>query len=269
MIDEGNLLRKASGFRDIRQIEKDYLLTMIPREISSVFTTEIIFKGGTCLKYFYNLNRFSEDLDFAVDPSRTGEMIGRVYDKINAVFDNLNEQYSVVEREHRGHREGDNVVGVNFEIRVRWPLNARTGQLQNIKIDLSTGNDLVLEPDTKFLLPQYEDITVFSILVMKVDEIVSEKVAAILEKSRMRDIYDLYFLLHVRGAKFNEELVISKMEKRNESFDRNNLIRKISEANNKKRWKSELSYLVDPLPEISEVTDLLNKIIEEDFFHLV
>ena len=64
MIDERTLLDLSGRFRDSRQLERDYLLTLLLSEIYRVFSTDLIFKGGTALKYFYGLNRFSEDLDF-------------------------------------------------------------------------------------------------------------------------------------------------------------------------------------------------------------
>ena len=65
MIDESLLLEQSNKFQDIRQLEKDYLLTLFLYEIYNEFNNDLIFKGGTSLKYFYNLNRFSEDLDFS------------------------------------------------------------------------------------------------------------------------------------------------------------------------------------------------------------
>ncbi len=65
MIDEKTLMQYSYKFQDIRQLEKDYLLALLLYEIYNEFDDELIFKGGTSLKYFYNLNRFSEDLDFS------------------------------------------------------------------------------------------------------------------------------------------------------------------------------------------------------------
>lgn len=57
MIDEGILLEQSSKFKDLGQLEKDYLLTLLLYEIYTVFNNEMIFKGGTSLKYFYNLHQ--------------------------------------------------------------------------------------------------------------------------------------------------------------------------------------------------------------------
>ena len=59
MIDEYGLMEFSDRFRDTRQLERDYLLNLLLHEIYSVFANELVFKGGTALKYFYSLNRFS------------------------------------------------------------------------------------------------------------------------------------------------------------------------------------------------------------------
>ena len=52
MIDEKTLMQHSYKFQDIRQLEKDYLLTLLLYEIYNEFDDELIFKGGTSLKYF-------------------------------------------------------------------------------------------------------------------------------------------------------------------------------------------------------------------------
>ena len=56
-------------------IEKDYYISLVLRALShSAYNQQIVFKGGTSLSKAYNLiNRFSEDVDFAVI---SGEMTG-------------------------------------------------------------------------------------------------------------------------------------------------------------------------------------------------
>lgn len=182
-----------------------------------------------------------------------------LYEKINSALDNLNIQYKVIEREHRGNKVEGKVTSVNFEIRVQGPLNRRLGRLQNIKLDISTRNDVLLSPDTKYLLPIYQDITTFTVPVMNVKEIVTEKVASILERDKMRDIYDLYFLLILRGIEYDESMVVEKMSRRKEVFDKEGLHRNIKSALNRMKWRSELAYLVNPVPDNNAVVRSLER----------
>ena len=103
MIDEKTLMQHSYKFQDIRQIEKDYLLTLLLYEIYNEFDDELIFKGGTSLKYFYNLNRFSEDLDFSYLSEK--KSLNSIYVKMNRALKHVNLQYDIINTEHRGHKE--------------------------------------------------------------------------------------------------------------------------------------------------------------------
>lgn len=56
------LISRKTGLT-LYQQEKDYLLRLLLYNYYKKFK-DVVFKGGTCLKYLYGLNRFSEDLDF-------------------------------------------------------------------------------------------------------------------------------------------------------------------------------------------------------------
>ncbi len=259
MIDEYSLMESASRFRDIRQLERDYLLVLLLHELSSAFAKELIFKGGTALKYFYNLNRFSEDLDFSY--STKGDLADkkRLSGRIEAALDSFGRQYKITEKEHRANKEGGEIAGINYGIRVEGPLNHRLNQLQNIKIDISLRSDVILKPEPRYFSPAYQDIATFSVNVMDINEILAEKVAAALERTRMRDLYDLYYLLVIRKIKYDETLVEEKMRKRGEEFKSGALAEKLEIVKNKMKWRSELAYLVTPLPDNMEVAQKLKE----------
>ncbi len=111
MIDKKTLMQHSYKFQDIRQLEKDYLLTLLLYEIYNEFDDELIFKGGTSLKYFYNLNRFSEDLDFSYLSKK--HSLNSIYAKMNRALKHVNLQYDIMSMDHRGHKAGDTVVGIN------------------------------------------------------------------------------------------------------------------------------------------------------------
>lgn len=257
MIDEGTLLEFSNRFRDVRHLEKDYLLTLILFEISSQFAREVIFKGGTALKFFYGLNRFSEDLDFSYLGGNDTAGRNKLAKKMEAVLNHVNLQYEVVGREHRGNKVGGKVVGINYEVRIKGPLNQKSKQLQNINVDFSTRDDVVRKEELKYITPFYQDLVTFSIPVMQLEEIVAEKVAAILERDKMRDIYDLHYLLSVRGAKFDTDLVREKLRLRGSKYEPDTLRVKVEGVRNS-TWRSELAYLVQPLVDSSKaVSELL------------
>jgi predicted nucleotidyltransferase component of viral defense system len=261
MIDEYQLMGFLNRFRDARQLERDYLLVLLLHEIYSVFTRELVFKGGTALKYFYNLNRFSEDADFSFAPSKGIHDRRALMATLGTALDNFDRQYQITERESRAGKASDAIMGINYEIRVKGPLNQRSGQLQNINIDVSLRPDLLTAPELKYLTPLYPDIGTFSLPVMDINEILAEKTAAIIERTRMRDIYDVYYLLAIKGVNYNEKLLKEKMHKRKERFEPEVLLEKLKAAEDKMRWRSELAYIVSPLPDSHIVVSQLKRLM--------
>ena len=256
MIDEKTLMQHSYKFQDIRQLEKDYLLTLLLYEIYNEFDDELIFKGGTSLKYFYNLNRFSEDLDFSYLSEK--KSLNSIYVKMNRALKHVNLQYDIINTEHRGHKEGDTLVGINFELRIKGPLYNKLNYMENIDIDLSLRNDVILPPDIKYLVPSYPDIPMFPVPVMNLNEIVSEKVASIIERDKMRDIYDLYFLIKFLNLQPDLKLINTKFDMRGNKFNSKDFLDTIGNALNSAKWKSELSFLISPLPDSKEVVKIIN-----------
>lgn len=197
------------------------------------------------------------DLDFSCTGAYGTHGRRLLNDGINSASDTLNLQYPVTEREHRGNKAEGRVIGVNFEIGVRGPLSGRLGRLQNIKPDISTREDVLSNPGTKYLLPVYQDITTFTVSVMNIEEILAEKIASIFERDKMRDTHDLYFLLIIKGIEYDEAIVMKKMCRRKEIFDKDELLRRINEALNRVKWRSELSYLVNPPPDNKLIVESL------------
>ncbi len=261
MMDEYSLMEFADRFKDIRQLERDYLLVFLLHEVYSTFANELIFKGGTAIKYFYNLNRFSEDIDFSYIPSKDIPDRKHLVERFDKIFDSFSNQYYITGKEYRTNKSDKEIIGMNYVIRVKGPLNQKLDQLQNIKIDISLRNDIIFKPDLKYLSPIYPDITTFSLSVMNINEILAEKIAAIIERTKMRDIYDSHYLLAVRKLVYDESLVVKKMHKRKERFSKEELKKKLDEAKNRMKWRSELAYIVNPLPDniriISELEEYL------------
>ena len=71
------LTESVTGFR-AQLIEKDYLCTLVLRDLTGLFGQGLIFKGGTSLsKVHTEFLRLSEDLDFCVSISPDARRSGR------------------------------------------------------------------------------------------------------------------------------------------------------------------------------------------------
>ncbi|ODS38306.1 hypothetical protein BEH94_09725 [Candidatus Altiarchaeales archaeon WOR_SM1_SCG] len=86
MIEINDLMRtaKLKGITNRGYAEKDYLQDILLLSLSKNTKNELVFKGGTCLYKFYNIDRFSEDLDFScMKDFNVGRLIKKVIADMN------------------------------------------------------------------------------------------------------------------------------------------------------------------------------------------
>lgn len=131
------------------------------------------FKGGTCAYFFYNLPRFSVDLDFDIlsfDEKKKEE----VFEKLIKII----EKYGTVKDKHIKR----------FTI---FALLSYGENDLNIKIEINTRQS-IKDIENKYELKEYLGI---SMLVAKKDYLFAGKLSALTLRTTtaMRDIYDFYY----------------------------------------------------------------------------
>jgi predicted nucleotidyltransferase component of viral defense system len=156
-----------------------------------------VFKGGTCLKKcYFETYRFSEDLDFTLrDPAqlevdflreRFSRLSAALYDEtgIELPVDLL--RFEVWETA-RGGRAGEG------RISYRGPIAPRGGDLPRIKLDLTADETVVLPPVTRLAAHAYSDMPAegISARCYAFEELFGEKIRALRERARPRDLYDV------------------------------------------------------------------------------
>lgn len=260
MIDELTLLSFSDFFADKRQLEKDYLINLMLKTISvSKLSNLLEFKGGTALYMFHGLDRFSEDMDFTY----IGEPV-ELYKKIDSlmkpIIKNFNLSYNV--RKNKGNltvkdKKGA-PMGIRTELFIEGPLFRSTGVGHKIKIDISARHDALLKPEAARMTSRYSDIGAILIYKMPIAEILAEKLCAIIEREKARDLYDAYFIMKNLGVQYNENMLVEKLKKRKEGFERAKLLYKINDLN-EHVWKEELFYLVKGLPALGGVKIFVEK----------
>jgi len=235
-------IAKKNNLKPFQQ-EKHYIQTIILSGIYSSLTNELVFKGGTALFFFYGLNRFSEDLDFT--KFKNFDM-KKVKESIRNTFELLNIPNRI--------KEMKTPAGKKIKIKAEGPLYR--GELSEcvVDLDISNRNDLVLEAETKEVIPIYNDVRPFTISVMQKEEILSEKIRAVIKRDKARDVYDLWFLLK-KGIDFDLNLVNKKMKYYKEKFDYDEL--KLNIIKSKKYWNSDLKGLLPVVPSFNEASKLI------------
>ncbi len=262
MIDEASLMEFSHYFPDNRQLEKDYLLNFMLKIISiNKISNYLDFKGGTSLYMFNGLDRFSEDLDFTY--LKTDKIVNKNIDMlIDPVIKDFQLSYKI--NKNKGNiitkNNKGNISGIRTEIVVEGPLFQKTGTRQRIKIDISTRNDILFKPENAKMESKYNDIGMIILYKMPLNEILAEKFCAIIERSRARDLYYIYFLLKNKNIEFNKKIFMEKLEKREEYFSNEILIKNIYNIT-ENAWKEELGYIIKDLPGLNDViTFIIDKI---------
>lgn len=199
MIDPRDIRDLASSLSlDERVVEKDYVLGWLLAGIAndSQLSQTWIFKGGTCLKKMhFETYRFSEDLDFTLTQSehldepflleRFREIAAWVYDQSGIRIPSEMLRFELYDNP-RGGRNGEGRV--YYQGPLRSPYN-----LPKIKLDITADEVLVLDPERYRVFHPYADDPPDGIWVQSYayTELFAEKIRALHERARPRDLYDV------------------------------------------------------------------------------
>jgi len=227
---------KKKGLKNREHIEKDYFQDKLLYWIFKL-TNNLVFKGGTALYKLYNMPRFSEDLDFTLLEPRE-----RIEDKIIKIAEKLNAEINVKKLK----------TSLLFILRFKGILTS----YNTIRIDVSLKNKAFLGFDLKSYVPDYIDIKPFSLKILKLKEMVAEKIHSLLARKNARDLYDLFFLLRI--SRFDKKLVEEKLKIFGMRFDANLIKKQINEI--KPIWEAELKpFVLDELLDFNVAKDFVIK----------
>jgi predicted nucleotidyltransferase component of viral defense system len=242
MLDRSQLqeLTAASGF-NLWQTEKDYVQHVFLLFLSAESKEELVFKGGTALQKVYGLNRFSLDLDFTSRNNGEEEIVKRIVRDME-VF-GLAAEFSRVEKFKD--------ISKTLVLRIKGPLfDGSDRSITLLRVEVSLRRDLVLEPEVREIVPIYPDVRPYLVQVMRLEEILAEKVRAIFYRGRASDLYDLWFLLR-KGVKMDLKLVNTKLSYYKTVFSSEEFRRKIRELEN--TWVEELKPVTTFVPRFKTV----------------
>jgi len=200
MIDRAELLGLANELGlQARVVEKDYVLGWILAGIArdEELSRSWLFKGGTCLKKcFFETYRFSEDLDFTVTEATqldSDYLLARfkalgawLYDETGLELPPELLRFDVYDLK-TGGRAGEG------RIAYRGPIAPRGGDLPRIRIDLTADEHVVLPSVIRAVTHPYSDAPEGGITARcyAFEELFGEKVRALAQRARPRDLYDV------------------------------------------------------------------------------
>ncbi|OGA62707.1 MAG: hypothetical protein A3G81_15665 [Betaproteobacteria bacterium RIFCSPLOWO2_12_FULL_65_14] len=189
-------------------VEKDYVLGWMLAGISQHPRTRDswVFKGGTCLKKcYFETYRFSEDLDFTLlDGSHVAQEFLReafngiaqwIYDESGIELPDAARSIEIYANP-RGRNSAQGRIGY------RGPMQ-RQGDLPRVRLDLTDDERLVRNGERRRVHHPYSDEPEggTQVLAYCFEEVFAEKLRALAERERPRDLYDVIHLhRHETGA---------------------------------------------------------------------
>ncbi len=178
-------------------IEKDYALGWA---LAGIFAHEAlapawVFKGGTCLKKcYFETYRFSEDLDFTLlDESHLdGAFLARCFAEIaDWIYEQSGLEFPADSQDFDIYENPRGKLSCQGKLSYRGPVSPRP--LPRIKLDLTADERVVLAPVRVPIFHPYSDAPEGGIAVQAYayEEAFAEKVRALAERTRPRDLYDV------------------------------------------------------------------------------
>ncbi len=143
----------------------------IVEEIFKVFGKTAVLHGGTGIWRCYHGNRFSEDVDVYIPKNLA---------KLNLIFENLKKAGFIIEKK----KIGENILH------------------SSLKLDEVIVKFEAFFKEIKGELKGYEKIdgNVITIYTLTPEELIREKINAYQNRRKIRDLYDIFFLLmHIKN----------------------------------------------------------------------
>ena len=253
-------------------LDKDWILGHFLNamfEIESI-RNNFVFKGGTCLKKCYFSDyRYSEDLDFTLIDRDF--IIDKVF--INSIISIASKNSGAGFYLHKIKPQIHQDIPQGYEITIAFlGADHKPNQIvipverwqTKIKLDISFSEKVFLQPDFKQIFHPYTDKEIIrnKVSVYPIIEIVSEKIRALIQRNRPRDIYDLYFLSHKVNreeyAKIHGLLAQKSKDKNLDCCIIENYINPIKARKNKRAWENSLGHHL-----------AINKLIDFDMAYTV
>jgi len=232
-------------------IERDYaqhwLLAYLP---------QMALKGGTGLKKcYYKDYRFSDDLDFTLLKHAELKTIS------NRILNSIQEVRNESGINFLNQIKSEDVKN-GYVFIVYFRILRTTGDPLKIKIDVTKKeNEPIISPLQKRpILHAYSDTSETKVTVYSLDEIFAEKIRALFERTRPRDLYDIWYLS--AHTTVNQPLLKKKFEYKNITPNFEDLSKR--KTNFIGAWKRSLQHQIKNLPNPDAIFENVTIFLKEN-----
>lgn len=256
-------------------VEKDYVIGWLLWGIGADpdLSRSWAFKGGTCLKKcFFETYRFSEDLDFSVLPGSSHQEDTQVFNEagVRAILENVFAKvqeasginFSVREFYLKSRNQGRALEG-----RVYYLGPTESTQVAKVKLDIS-GTESVVRPTV--LMPVRHSFPdelpgPATVRSYSFEELFAEKIRAMGQRGRPRDLYDIVNLYRHQGLSKAPELVLQVLREKCASkgievptFE--NVLGGDAREDLESEWQNMLKHQLPALPSVEFYLDELENL---------
>jgi predicted nucleotidyltransferase component of viral defense system len=229
----------------VREYLQKYLLYVLYRK---KIYKDLIFCGGTALRFLYKIRRFSEDLDFILSFKAKDYNFENILNIIKNEFKlsgyNLEIKYKISKNVHSAFLK---FSGILFE----YGISPHKDEKLSIKIEIDTN-----PPEGgKEKLTLYNSTFMFYIFHYDLPSLFAGKLHALLcrDYTKGRDWYDLlWYLTKFKNLEPNFILLNNALQQTHKGF----------EEINQKNWKKKLRELVETV-DIEKIKDDIYRFLED------
>lgn len=182
-------IARANGV-PVTTIERDYVQNWLLIHLSKM---NFVLKGGTGIKKIYFKDyRFSDDLDFSLVKDIDLEELHKT---IKSTVVNAKEESGINFIEDI--KLNKNING--FEGIIYFRILSSSGSPLKTKLDMTESNKeiIIMDVQKRKLIHPYSDSCQAEIHTYALEEITAEKIRALFERTRPRDLYDVSFLVNI------------------------------------------------------------------------
>jgi predicted nucleotidyltransferase component of viral defense system len=254
-------------------VEKDYVLGWMLSGIyrHKALAENWIFKGGTCLKKcFFETYRFSEDLDFTLTDKNhiNEEFLKPVFAEISEqIYEETGIELPVDRQDFEIFTNPRGNLSCQGKISYRGPVSPQGKNLPRIKLDL-TADELVVLPAVQLpIYHPYSDAPAEHIMVHSYayEEAFGEKIRALAERMRPRDLYDVINLFRNADARPSASVLLDVLRQKCEFKGIN--VPTLADLEPHKSdmegaWSAMLAHQLPALPPVDTFWDVLPEFLD-------
>lgn len=158
-------------------------------------TNTVFFKGGTALRFIYNSPRFSEDLDF----STTCRDIKQIEVNLTDSLKDLEREGIEVEIAESKETTGGYLGIIQFQL---------VHQKVSVQLEISF-REQKIKGEVVMIVNDF--VPPYTVVALVREQLISQKIRALLARQKPRDFYDLYFILRANLLPSQEKSILPKI----------------------------------------------------------